>query len=378
MLDTQVIVIGGGPGGSSAAKKCAEQGLKTLLIEKKKLPREKICAAMLFMDVTVRQIEQEFGQIPSNAFADPAYFYGESVVHGIEPEIRIKTVGGKKTPSILRSNFDYWLNQKARDKGVEIYDGTKVVSVMEENDGCIVEMEKEGNREKIKSSFIIGADGANSIVRSYLYPYIKPRFTQGYQEWYEGDIEPLYNLDRKVTHGFIVVIEGVRGMSIPPTALYQKGTHFVLDVDIKIGEAKKAIAEGKRVIKNCGIDLPEPARKGAALIPSLHKELLSGSFVPARGNILLVGDAGGLLVPITGEGIGTAMMSGFSAAAAVVRAAESGGKAAKYYLENIDDMLSKFKQIYSLAPKFREQATKGIEEYMSVFDEVWALTDILF
>jgi flavin-dependent dehydrogenase len=83
-------------------------------------------------------------------------------------------------------------------------------------------------------------------------------------------------------------------------------------------------------------------------------------------------------VPITGEGIGTAMMSGFSAAAAVVRAAESGEKAEEYYLENIDDMLSKFKQIYSLAPKFREQSTKGIEEYMSVFNEVWALTDILF
>jgi len=378
MLDTQVIVIGGGPGGSAAAKKCAERGLKTLLLEKKKLPREKICAAMLFMDVTVRQIEQEFGEIPSNAFADPAYFYGESIVHGIEPELRIKTVGGKKTPSILRSSFDYWLNQKAREKGVEIWDDVRVTSVTEESDGCMVEVEKNGNKKMLKSSFIIGADGANSIVRSYLYPAIKPRFTQGYQEWYEGDIERLYNLDRKVTHGFIVVIAGVSGMSIPPTAIYQKGAHFVLDVDIKMGEAKEAIAEGKRVIKNCGIDLPEPARKGAALIPSLHRELLSGAFVPARENILLVGDAGGLLVPITGEGIGTAMMSGFSAAAAVVRAVESGGKAGKYYLEEIDDMLSKFKQIYALAPKFREQSTKGIEEYMSVFDEVWALTDILF
>jgi len=375
MLDTQVTVIGGGPGGSAAAKKCAEQGLKTLLLEKKKLPREKICAAMLFMDVTVRQVKQEFGEIPSNAFADPPYLYGDGILHGLGPDIKMKICGGRKTPSILRSRFDYWLNEKARDKGVEIRDEARVTSITEERDSYIVEVEKEGKRQKLKSGFIIGADGATSMVRSYLYPDLKPRFTQCYQEWYEGDIERLYNLDRKVSHAFLPL---EAGLPMEPTAMFQKGDHFVLDTDTKMGKAKELMAAGKRVIKNCGIDLHEPARKGAALIPSLYKELFSGTFVPARGNILLVGDAGGLLVPITGEGIGTAMMSGFSAAAAIVRAVESGGEAEKYYLENIDDMLSKFKQIYSLAPKFRENSTKGLEAWMSVMDEVWDLTDILF
>lgn len=45
MLD--VIVVGAGPGGCAAAKNCAELGLKTMLLEKKKLPREKLCTGMV-------------------------------------------------------------------------------------------------------------------------------------------------------------------------------------------------------------------------------------------------------------------------------------------------------------------------------------------
>lgn len=376
MLDAQVIVVGGGPGGSAAAKKCAEQGLKTLLLEKRKLPRDKACAAMLFMGVTVRLIEQEFGTIPANAFGDPAYFYGETVLHGLGPERRRSKE--RTIPSVLRKNFDYWLNEKARDKGAEIRDDARVTSITEEKYGCIVEVEKERKKQKLKSEFVIGADGATSVVRGYLYPDIKPRFTQGYLEWYEGDIERLYNLDRKATHGFITLPEAGSGMPIFPTALYQKGDHFVLDVDTPMGQAKEAIAAGKRVIKNCGIDLPKPARTSIGLIPSLYKELFSGAFVPARGNILLVGDAGGLLVPITGEGIGTSMMSGLSAAAAVTKAVKSGEKAEKHYLEDLEQLLSKFKQIYSFAYKIRESSSEGMEAYMSAFDDVWNLTDSLF
>ena len=42
-----VIVVGGGPGGSVAAKRCAQNGFKTLLLEKKRLPREKVCTGVI-------------------------------------------------------------------------------------------------------------------------------------------------------------------------------------------------------------------------------------------------------------------------------------------------------------------------------------------
>ncbi|KPK24487.1 MAG: hypothetical protein AMK69_16020, partial [Nitrospira bacterium SG8_3] len=59
-----VIVVGGGPGGSVAAKKCAEAGFKTLLLEKKKLPRDKVCTGMLMGPWATDTIQQEFGEVP--------------------------------------------------------------------------------------------------------------------------------------------------------------------------------------------------------------------------------------------------------------------------------------------------------------------------
>ena len=45
-----VIVVGAGPAGSAAAKRCAESGLKTLMLEKESLLREKVCDGGLFSD----------------------------------------------------------------------------------------------------------------------------------------------------------------------------------------------------------------------------------------------------------------------------------------------------------------------------------------
>ena len=42
-----VIVVGAGPAGSAAAKRCAEYGLDTLILEKRRLPRDKVCSGMI-------------------------------------------------------------------------------------------------------------------------------------------------------------------------------------------------------------------------------------------------------------------------------------------------------------------------------------------
>ena len=42
-----VIVVGAGPGGALAARRCAGNGLRTLLLEKKKMPRDKCCSGMV-------------------------------------------------------------------------------------------------------------------------------------------------------------------------------------------------------------------------------------------------------------------------------------------------------------------------------------------
>ncbi len=104
-----------------------------------------------------------------------------------------------------------------------------------------------------------------------------------------------------------------------------------------IRELRKDI---ERILSAYGFDpLQSPIWKDGSLIPKLHGPLLSAPFSPARGNVLLVGNAAGLLFPITFEGIGSAIKSGLLAAEAIRQSAQTGGDAAGTYLSLLQPVL---------------------------------------
>jgi flavin-dependent dehydrogenase len=86
--------------------------------------------------------------------------------------------------------------------------------------------------------------------------------------------------------------------------------------------------------------------------------LVSGAFLPANKNILLAGDAGGFVLPITGEGIGTGLKSGLLAADSIIQARKSDHRADGIYLNKIQPMITAFKE-YSLWVGRIEAAAKG-------------------
>ena len=56
-----VIVVGAGPGGAAASKRCAEAGLWTLVLEKRALPRDKVCSGMI-MGPWAQEIIRDLGR----------------------------------------------------------------------------------------------------------------------------------------------------------------------------------------------------------------------------------------------------------------------------------------------------------------------------
>jgi flavin-dependent dehydrogenase len=56
-----VVVIGGGPGGAVAAKNCAQHGMRTILLERKKLPRHKVCGGIIVSNMASVFIDREAG-----------------------------------------------------------------------------------------------------------------------------------------------------------------------------------------------------------------------------------------------------------------------------------------------------------------------------
>ncbi|MBU4406627.1 MAG: FAD-dependent monooxygenase, partial [Candidatus Altiarchaeota archaeon] len=153
-----VIVVGSGPAGSTAARECALRGLNTLVIEKEKLPRHKPCGgavsskALSLLDFKIRNdlVEREC--------------YGSRLHYGgYEIEARKPYRIGIFTS---RDEFDMYLVEKAIDANAELKDAESVKSLTIGDSSVVVRTDKG----TYKASAVIGADGVNSGVANYVRP----------------------------------------------------------------------------------------------------------------------------------------------------------------------------------------------------------------
>ncbi|MBI5250002.1 MAG: FAD-dependent monooxygenase [Desulfomonile tiedjei] len=326
-----VIVVGGGPGGAVAAKRCAEAGLMTVLIEKKKLPRDKVCTGMVMGDWAHDIIRLEFGEIPEAVLVDPPCLTGHRLhVAGAETQTL-----EWPTPFTWRRNLDFWMLLRAKEAGVAIREDSRVVSVTPEQGLTRVTTQHHGLTEELRARFVIGADGSTSVVRKSLFR-LKVRYSSPIRECYRGKLD----LQRNVIHWFFP-----KGRPRPRFNVNHKDDVFLIEGS-GIKELRREINE---TLMQYGFDpRSKPEWKDGCAIAMLHEQLLSKAFVPAQGNNLLVGDAAGLIFPITFEGIGSALKSGVAAADAVSKSVETGKHAAAFYLEALELILEKIRHLCSV------------------------------
>lgn len=152
MKKYDVIIIGAGPAGSSAAYTLARSKINVLVIDRYPFPRYKPCAGGLTVKTFNSfdfSISKEVKYSTSNVVAS----YKNKIFHNIS---------GNKTLAkmVERKEFDNFLIKKAVDSGATFLDGMKVTEVTWEN----AEFSIKTDKEFFRCNYLIGADGTNSIV----------------------------------------------------------------------------------------------------------------------------------------------------------------------------------------------------------------------
>ena len=351
-----VIIVGAGPGGSAAAKACANLGLKTLILEKKRLPRDKVCSGMVAGPMARDLIQREFGPIPRQVLIPPYELSGQKFhIPGLEP-------GSLEWKTLIawRKDLDHWFNLKAQEEGAQIWDRARVLKIEEIEGKFSVHLRRGNSAEELKANFLIGADGAGSGVRKFLFPNLKVRYSAPIRECYEGSLD----LDKCYLHWFFP-----RSRPRPRFNVNHKGDYFLIEGS----GVKKLRPEIIETLAQYGFKSDsKPIWRDACMIPWLHEGLITGSFCPARGNALLIGDAAGLLFPISFEGIGVALKSGMLAAASILESSRSQAEPAAAYLKSLTPIIDQLKALYLLGKRLEKEHAKGGETLLNALKEGYA------
>ncbi|MBU2551374.1 MAG: geranylgeranyl reductase family protein [Proteobacteria bacterium] len=303
--DCEVLVIGGGPAGATAAYTLALRGIEVVLVEKARFPRPKLCGGLLTWK-TIRVLGEIFQTGPEALRSAGLIHYG-SRKFAIRNTCRDLIRGELDYPFhfVDRRVYDhYWLERAAR-AGAEVIMGLGAVSL----DAAGGEVRLEDGR-RLRARFILGADGVSSRVRTALARggYIEAARSGGLAATLETSFSRNSGADLPdypvIAFGFI---PWGYAWSFPGPA------RQVVGICGLRGQGRPSIRTGfDRFVRSMALSPEE-------LPPAKSRPLPYGNFMPTPGygNILLLGDAAGLVEPLLGEGIYYAHRSGQLAAHAV-------------------------------------------------------------
>ena len=327
LVDCDILVVGAGPSGVTAAKILAEKGFDVLVLDKKKFPRPKLCAGLLTWK-TLKVLKEIFQ-------ADRGMLISKGVIHY---QTKHYVICNRRS-EIVRGQLDFpfhfvdrkiydqfWL-EAAREAGAEIQLGEGVVDVDPRSN--IVTTDK-GRR--LQPRAILGADGVQSRMRSCLVK--------------SGSIKINW------PEGLAFAIEASISRRILPAVTDRSAIYFGF---IPWGYAWSFPGPENQVIGICGLKTKVGPRFMTSFKTfynhlSIPAEKLSnlkgyplpyGNYLtePGCGNALLLGDACGLADPLLGEGIYYAHRSGQIAAEAVQAVYPHCDAACENYVKRLNQTL---------------------------------------
>jgi geranylgeranyl reductase family protein len=267
MASYDVAIIGAGPAGSVAAYRLADAGASVLLLDKATFPRDKPCGggvtgrAARLLPFSIEPVVEDVADR-----LECGLRYGQRITRRARAPLAYMT---------QRRRLDHFLVQKAAEAGAEVREG------------------ETGDARELDARIVIGADGCNGQSAKQLG--LAENVVHGVA------LEANYPYDHRYAGAMVLEIAVIRGGY---GWIFPKGDHINVGVGGNGEEGPKLRTELRRMCEEYGID-PDAAEdtRGYRLPMRLSRTQL------ARGCTAVIGDAAGLVDPLSGDGMYEAFLS---------------------------------------------------------------------
>lgn len=314
-MEREIVIVGAGPSGSATAIALKKAGHDVLLIDRQEFPRDKACGdgipagaieilCSLGMEERIR--EADFYPVYRLLLSSPRGYV-------LEADLK-KGKTGADSYIVPRTEFDALIQQYAVESGAEFLQARAKGPIVEEGRVTGVRARVNGSDKEIRAKVVVGADGVTSVIARALRPDTHENKHRAVAlRTYITDIEELpheveFYLYKGILPGYAWIFPLGEGRA-------NLGLGMRLD---KFRDANESLEEMVEVF----LDIPEVKdriKNGAELNDTAVWQLNFGSkpFQRAYDGALLVGDAAGLINPLTGGGIHNGLQSALQAASII-------------------------------------------------------------
>jgi geranylgeranyl reductase family protein len=334
MKKEDVTIIGAGPAGMTAALFLAKNNIPVTLIEKKNFPRDKICGDCLggFALSLLKQIDgallDRFIKFDKKLVGSGVHFYGPEHQKVTIEAVNMVDQKIKEVALCRRMDFDNFLIDEVKKYSqIELLQNTCITDITRQNNGLLLH---NGNNALVTTKLTIISTGSQQLLIHKLHGKRPSRkhMAAGIRGYYEG-IKDLNDGGYIELHFLKELAPGYLWIFPLPENIANVGIGLRSDIVSQKNMNLKNLLQDYIMNNAYFKNRFENARQvssisGFPLALGGSKQSLSGD------HFVLAGDAGNLIEPLFGEGIGNAMYSGKFAAEHAIQCLVEGDYSAKF------------------------------------------------